>query len=1224
VPLDASVVVLYQLIRAFQAELTAAAQRRLEQLDSAGSEIERITSSLQQATAKISELEAAAVRADRLLREKDLEAEKARVSLRMDLEFEKANELKIVSDRASAMRREMLVEIEDLKRTLSSKINECEGANTRAAQDLLVQSQRRDEFMQAKAQVIELKHQLSSQEMLHKLELERRDELVKILEQEKVRLDSEKDRIERNRSALDGQLKASLAERQAQQHAFAEEKAALQSSTQEAVAHAKTLSEELASLSQLRGAIQKENVSFASAHNLLLLSPAAAAASIDRDGSLSKTDLYAKYIEALKVLHTERQERVKVERELAAVVAVMEETGPQVQQELQEGQLAKNAISDIQERLDKAVRENLQKRRELDRCADHVQKLDRENQLLDTNCRRLQKQLRHALKQNEMLRTTGGMEPLSSLPSDPNAVIDYVWELGGDIEQALLRNEQLQRMIDTMQSDSEKEMSLRKEQRIREAEAEATKLRRELDEMRDAREKQMSLFKACNERCESFKAQLQHRSPAVAAPVVNVTEAPLFRQLLQDKEQLQAEFDAFREARFTTSRDEIERLRQLMHDAQQAAALAQGRLEGVQMERDTYKSDLATRADELPRMREKCVKADAIAAQAEAVAQTHMRAAMQAEERVKALEFQLHQATMRAEHERARCESLDKDKEALRGEVQRMQELVSKCHASFDHESTHRLAELVRMRDEAQEREAALRKAREDLSTSRLAAEEHQHSQARALDLVQQQLDDAERRAKSALDSTAALKARVASLEASLSETSVRRSSSFNHHTFLPSIPGAAGESDQSMVSEIASLQEQLFAAQNERDTYFRMSGEFERELLASCGALKELQAKLDAANAQIGQQAQQLSDQVKLSGTAAAAAVAASATLQAQLQAEVDAANGRAAVAVAASISAKEDLEVQIARANNLLQAEAAARASASAERGRLEAMTQDHAAGISRAQALQKSLSDSEEALFRIRSELDREREVAASSLAASALASRELLDKVRGLETRLSDAQQQNSLLESQLQRLERSLTDHGTPEAEAPENEREQRALRAYIERERDRLKHQLEASEASCRRLRFQLDAKEREAAELQAEVEISRQKLSGPCYSQVDLDRIGNLQKQVNLLTESNEHLRSQESCAQKLVLQWEERYNGVQGEMMQLRQAASLHIQVCLTAFITHYAGCLRSACPLHIASPCFALFFSPSSFDPFFSSAPCQRRGAKGRVLKERERTS
>ena len=112
-----------------------------------------------------------------------------------------------------------------------------------------------------------------------------------------------------------------------------------------------------------------------------------------------------------------------------------------------------------------------------------------------------------------------------------------------------------------MQSESDKEMQLRKEQRIREAEAETMKLRRELDEMRDAREKQMSLFKALNERCESFKAQLQHRSPAVSAPAVDVTDSPLFQQLLQDKEKLQAEFDAFKEARFSTSRDEIEKLR---------------------------------------------------------------------------------------------------------------------------------------------------------------------------------------------------------------------------------------------------------------------------------------------------------------------------------------------------------------------------------------------------------------------------------------------------------------------------------------------------------------------------------------------------------------------------------------------------------------------------------------------------------------------------------------
>jgi hypothetical protein len=407
------------------------------------------------------------------------------------------------------------------------------------------------------------------------------------------------------------------------------------------------------------------------------------------------------------------------------------------------------------------------------------------------------------------------------------------------------------------------------------------------------------------------------------------------------------------------------------------------------------------------------------------------------------------------------------------------------------------------------------------------------------------------------------MKARIASLEASLSESSVRRSPASNQHSMLPSTIGTAGELDPSLAIEITSLQEQLFATQSERDTYFRMSGEFERELVASSAALKELQGKIDAANSQIQEHAQRLADQVKKSSADAAEAAANMLRLQTQLQADVDAAKGRAAIAEASALSAKEETEVQIARANNLLQAEAAARAIAASERARLEAMTQDHAAGISRAQLLQKSLSDSEEALYRTKSELDREKEVASSSLAAATSTAKELMDKVRVLETRLSDAQQQNSLLENQLQRLERSLSDHGAPETEAPESDREQRELRAYVERERDRLKHQLEASEATCRRLKFQLDAKEREAAELQAEVEISRQRLSGPCYTQVDLDRLGNLQKQVSLLTESNEHLRSQESTAHKLALQWEERYNGVQSEMMQLRQAATLHSQV-------------------------------------------------------------
>jgi hypothetical protein len=108
-------------------------------------------------------LEAAGVRADRLLREKDLEAENARVSLKMEFEYRKANELKSANARASVMHYDVFTEIEDLERTLSSKISECEATNSRAAHDLLLQSQKREELIQSKSQALELKHQLSMQ-----------------------------------------------------------------------------------------------------------------------------------------------------------------------------------------------------------------------------------------------------------------------------------------------------------------------------------------------------------------------------------------------------------------------------------------------------------------------------------------------------------------------------------------------------------------------------------------------------------------------------------------------------------------------------------------------------------------------------------------------------------------------------------------------------------------------------------------------------------------------------------------------------------------------------------------------------------------------------------------------------------------------------------------------------------------------------------------------------
>ena len=65
----------------------------------------------------------------------------------------------------------------------------------------------------------------------------------------------------------------------------------------------------------------------------------------------------------------------------------------------------------------------------------------------------------------------------------------------------------------------------------------------------------------------------------------------------------------------------------------------------------------------------------------------------------------------------------------------------------------------------------------------------------------------------------------------------------------------------------------------------------------------------------------------------------------------------------------------------------------------------------------------------------------------------------------------------------------------------------------------------------------------------------------------------------------------------------------------MQLRQAASLHIQVCSTAFFTHYTSCCYSSCPVFIATPFFALhFFLRRVFLTHFyhqllASAECQR---------------
>ncbi len=147
---------------------------------------------------------------------------------------------------------------------------------------------------------------------------------------------------------------------------------------------------------------------------------------------------------------------------------------------------------------------------------------------------------------------------------------------------------------------------------------------------------------------------------------------------------------------------------------------------------------------------------------------------------------------------------------------------------------------------------------------------------------------------------------------------------------------------------QLSALQEQLSASRREGDASARKSDDLQRELSTAGNVIQELQAKLDAADAEAKRQSQQLLDQAAASADASKAAAAVQARLQAELQSS-------------------------------------------------------------------QNMLARCQQSLLFATSELERERGVATAALAAAAAESRELRDHMRSLEARLSEAEQQKSLLE-----------------------------------------------------------------------------------------------------------------------------------------------------------------------------------------------------------------
>ena len=205
------------------------------------------------------------------------------------------------------------------------------------------------------------------------------------------------------------------------------------------------------------------------------------------------------------------------------------------------------------------------------------------------------------------------------------------------------------------------------------------------------------------------------------------------------------------------------------------------------------------------------------------------------------------------------------------------------------------------------------------------------------------------------------------------------------------------------MESEIAALLEQLSAAHHERDASARKCDDLQRELSAAGHVIKELNAKVDAADADIKHQSRQLADQVAASAHASKAADVAQAQLQAELQSS-------------------------------------------------------------------QNVLSGCQQSLLIATSQLEREKEIAAASLAAAAAESRELRERVGSLEARLSEAERQKSLLEKggavQQSRAEgqacaedqkqaparpqRDMHHVARVQVEAPEHHRERRHSAADLE------------------------------------------------------------------------------------------------------------------------------------------------------------------------------
>ena len=525
-------------------------------------------------------------------------------------------------------------------------------------------------------------------------------------------------------------------------------------------------------MSETTSALREPSHRSASAEQLMLLSPAAGAAALEREG-MSATELYSKYVEAADALRVERMQRQELQGHLDAILADLEQKAPLIAEQKQEYERALQSHQVLQAQLRDAENARASIEAELNAMSTDRRLSERMLNGYKAQSADLARQV--ALLLNEVHELKGcppiPMPVIESRGGDAQAVITSRLVDFTDIQSLQAKNQEMLFVIRDLSEAQESRSSEARDEYERKLQDLKEQTSRQLEELSNKRTQQENIVQAIVRQRDMYKTlytaamgggngddmevnELERKSSEIVAIGGGSTAAMMEtnNELVTLNKELSHDLEKIK-------RDSSERIRELQRqvdDQREAAATARG------------EASAAKSAADFERQRFERINEQYMASQREVHALseknsmlTQQNAAHEA--KVRAQAASLNAAEERARNAQTQIAKLESDNALLVIEQKRLSDIVSaadeiklKLEASRDsalslssaREDEHK-REYARLTDEVNRLQQDYNRVRSELDIERERGRQQLAAHAAASsELAQRSKSDIEAREK--------------------------------------------------------------------------------------------------------------------------------------------------------------------------------------------------------------------------------------------------------------------------------------------------------------------------------------------------------------------------------------------------------------------------------------------------------------------------------------------